>query len=374
MGFFDTVGGIVNAFDVPRKEKRGAYARLIFLGLLGWHEFYLAKTARGVLYIVSFAVLMLGRFLHIPIALYALYAGAGALIVFWLFDLFTLGRQVDKWNAHAGNIILDKAGELTASAISIPLQNACNEYDGVVQTYQNVIAEFDGKKNEVEKLLNKLQKARKDALAMVSKMQQILSAIVIKGTDVRDTLGDAGDIPADFLELLSGDSSVFEELNTAIESSTQEMQGAFNASREWAQTASDFASRLGIDGGKAGAAAAAAGLAITAINEFAKQQEVIAEIKQKREEILARQNEVETKIMQLEATEKRASEILKVINAEIPAFNHIYKGFCANVFPGGFKGKKDIKELTLEQRKMFNDLGLALSKVLGVIKQEIRQD
>jgi tetratricopeptide (TPR) repeat protein len=181
---------------------------------------------------------------------------------------------------------------------------------------------------------------------------------------VQDISGDAEDFSADFNAFVRGDPSMFEEIGAILDSGTQEMTDTFYAAREWTQAIE----------GKAGAFAAVAQTALTAIVEAAKQQKKVAELKQRREEVLARQSEVETKTMQLEATEKRAKEILKVINAETGAFNHIYDEFCANVFPAGFTGQKDIKELTLEQRKMFGDLGHALSKVLAVIKQEIRQE
>jgi tetratricopeptide (TPR) repeat protein len=367
MGFWDIAGVILNAAEVPRKEKGGAYARLIFLGLAGWHMFYLEKTVRGVLYILSFAALMLGWFLDwLPYSPMMRYIGAGALIVFWVFDLFTLWHQVDRWNAthETGNLILNAAGRAASHAISIPLKNAAEEYNGVVETYQEAIEGFKLKKTNVEKLLGKLQKARGNAVTMVSKMQRILTQIKVNPADVQDILGDTEDFSAEFNALIRGDSSMFEGLGVMFDSSTQKMQDAFYAAREWTQAIE----------GKAGAFAAVAQTALTAIVEVAKQQKKVTELKQRREEVLARQNKVETETMRLEATEKRAEEILKVINAETRAFNHIYDGFYADVFPAGFMGQKDIKELTLEQRKMFGDLGHALSKVLAVLKQETRQE
>jgi tetratricopeptide (TPR) repeat protein len=380
MGVLDILGLVWQAAEVPRKEKGGAYARLIFLGLTGWHMFYLDKTARGVLYLLSFAALMFGWILRIPLLGYFLnlllsilgwsiipmvqYVGAGALIVFFVFDLITLWHQVDKWNAthETGNLIGNRLGRAASCAISIPLKNAAEEYNGVVETYQAAIEEFKLKKNDVKKLLGELQKARGAALAMVSRMQQILTRITVKGSDVRDTLGDMGDFSAEFNALVRGGSSMFEELGTILNSSTQEMQTAFNAAGQSMQAIE----------GKAGAVVAVALTAFAAIGELAKQQEEVKKLKQKREEVLIQQEKVETKTMQLEATEKRAAEILKVINAETDAFNHIYNEFYANVFPAGFTGQKDLKELTLEQRKMFSDLGQALRHVLDVIKQESR--
>ena len=59
------------------KSKSTAYLLWFFLGALGIHQFYLGKTGKGVLYIFT-----LGLF------------GIGLLI-----DLFTLGSQVDTYNA-----------------------------------------------------------------------------------------------------------------------------------------------------------------------------------------------------------------------------------------------------------------------------------
>ena len=59
------------------KKKSTAYLLLIFFGGLGIHKFYLGKTGMGILYIFTGALFGIG----------------------WLVDLFTLGGQVDKYNA-----------------------------------------------------------------------------------------------------------------------------------------------------------------------------------------------------------------------------------------------------------------------------------
>jgi TM2 domain-containing membrane protein YozV len=353
------LGDVVNAFEVPKKGKGSAYGSLIFLGLLGWHEFYLGKKLRGVLYIIGFILLMYGwNMAIVPLA----YISAGALVVFFLFDLFTLGKQVDKWNAeNAGNVLLDTAGSVAGSALSIPLNNAVEEYNGVVANYQDAIKRFNSKKSKVEGLLKNLQKGRKDALAAVKRMEELLTKVRIEGTEVEDVLGSKGELAETFRELLSGNTELFDEIDATIETTSQEMTATFYSANEWTKTIES----------NVGKYIAVAQTALTVISEFSKQQEKIAELKTKREEILKNQNEVENKIMQLEATQKRAKEILKVINAEIPGFNHIYDGFYAAVFPDGVTEQKELSTLTLEQRKMFGDLGQALSKVLAVIKQEI---
>ncbi len=63
------------------KSKGVAYLLWFFLGLVGGHRFYLGKIGTGVLYLFTFGVCGIG----------------------WIIDLFTLGTQVDTYNAlHRG--------------------------------------------------------------------------------------------------------------------------------------------------------------------------------------------------------------------------------------------------------------------------------
>jgi TM2 domain-containing membrane protein YozV len=64
------------------KSKTTAYLLWFFLGIFGAHKFYLEKTGIGILYLLS----------------------GGLLGVGWVIDLFTLGMQVDSYNAlHGGS-------------------------------------------------------------------------------------------------------------------------------------------------------------------------------------------------------------------------------------------------------------------------------
>jgi TM2 domain-containing membrane protein YozV len=66
---------------VPLKSKGVAYLLWFFLGLVGAHKFYLGKTGMGILYIFTLGFLFIG----------------------WIIDVFTLGSQVDLYNAlHGG--------------------------------------------------------------------------------------------------------------------------------------------------------------------------------------------------------------------------------------------------------------------------------
>ncbi len=59
------------------KSKGIAYLLWFFLGVLGVHKFYLEKFAVGIIYLLTGGLFLIG----------------------WLYDLFTLGNQVDVYNA-----------------------------------------------------------------------------------------------------------------------------------------------------------------------------------------------------------------------------------------------------------------------------------
>ena len=59
------------------KSKTTAYILLICLGIFGAHRFYIGKFGSGLIYMFTFGLLGIGV----------------------LFDLFTLGNQVDIYNA-----------------------------------------------------------------------------------------------------------------------------------------------------------------------------------------------------------------------------------------------------------------------------------
>lgn len=77
------LSSIVNAFkeEIIMKSKGVAYLLWFFLGWAGGHKFYLGKIGMGVLYLFTGGLFGIG----------------------WLIDLFTLGNQVDVYNAlHRG--------------------------------------------------------------------------------------------------------------------------------------------------------------------------------------------------------------------------------------------------------------------------------
>jgi TM2 domain-containing membrane protein YozV len=59
------------------KSKGIAYLLWFFLGVFGVHKFYLEKVAVGIIYFLTGGLFLFG----------------------WIYDLFTLGSQVDVYNA-----------------------------------------------------------------------------------------------------------------------------------------------------------------------------------------------------------------------------------------------------------------------------------
>jgi TM2 domain-containing membrane protein YozV len=64
--------------DGAVKSKLVAYLLWFFLGFVSAHKFYLEKDGIGILYFLTWQIVFLG----------------------WWVDLFTLGKQVDKYNAR----------------------------------------------------------------------------------------------------------------------------------------------------------------------------------------------------------------------------------------------------------------------------------
>lgn len=86
------------------KSKGTAYLLLIFLGGFGAHCFYLGKVGKGILYLCT----------------------AGLCGIGWIYDLFTLGGQVDTYNAlHRGgfgNVNSNTNSNVQNIVINVPPQ------------------------------------------------------------------------------------------------------------------------------------------------------------------------------------------------------------------------------------------------------------
>jgi TM2 domain-containing membrane protein YozV len=369
MGFLNGLASVVQALEIPAKEKGKAYAYLIFMGLLGAHEFYLEKVFRGILYILSFIVLAIGFFIDFlgigtDSAMWCRYIGTALLLVFWLFDFLTLGKQVDKWNSenYHGNIALDAAGTVAGNLINIPYNTALEEYNGFVNNHNDTIQRFEKEKTKVESMLKNLQAARKETIGVVSKMQKVCANIPQKEKEhVIDVLGDVGELSGEITQILEGSEDSSAVLENSINQSSVEMSNTFRAALEWTQVLDSDASKF----------MAIAETALSLINQAADQAAKIAELKQAEEEILYQQNEVETKIRELEATEERGGEILKAITAEMQGFDFVYNNFCSAVFPNGVTEAKEAKALSVEERKLLMDLATAARNVIATGDQKI---
>ena len=108
--------------DRKRKSTGIAYTLWFFLSFFGIHKFYQGKFLQGILYIIAPTL----AFLTMGIGLFSSLtgdletggdiAGFGLLsfivyVVWWIIDLFTLHRQVEKVNQKIERKILNKIKE-----------------------------------------------------------------------------------------------------------------------------------------------------------------------------------------------------------------------------------------------------------------------
>ena len=86
------------------KSKSTAYILWFFLGFLGVHKFYLNKVGMGVLYFFTFGIFGIG----------------------WFIDLFTLGSQVDTYNALFGRQFGANNNNVNNIVVNVPGHGANN--------------------------------------------------------------------------------------------------------------------------------------------------------------------------------------------------------------------------------------------------------
>jgi len=132
------------------KSKGTAYLLWFFLGLIGVHRFYLEKIGTGILYLLTFG-----------------FFGVG-----WFIDLFTLGGQVDTYNAiHGGarvqqnqqqsqNIVVNVAAPTAGAApvvqISAEKQVLSLAHTNQILTTKQIVAQTTLELDEAEEVLKKL--------------------------------------------------------------------------------------------------------------------------------------------------------------------------------------------------------------------------
>ena len=89
------------------KSKTTAYILWFFLGIFGAHKFYLNKVGIGILYFFTAGIFGIG----------------------WLIDLFTLGSQVDTYNALFGRQFGLNNNNVNNIVVNIPGHSPNNSPD-----------------------------------------------------------------------------------------------------------------------------------------------------------------------------------------------------------------------------------------------------
>lgn len=86
------------------KSKSTAYFLWLFLGFFGGHKFYLDKSGMGILYFFTFGIFFIG----------------------WFIDLFTLGSQVEAYNALISGRNTTNTNNIVVNIPSPTYQNTQN--------------------------------------------------------------------------------------------------------------------------------------------------------------------------------------------------------------------------------------------------------
>jgi TM2 domain-containing membrane protein YozV len=132
------------------KSKGTAYLLWFFLGLLGVHRFYLGKTGTGILYLFSLGLCGIG----------------------WLVDLFTLGSQVDAYNAlHFRNGTETQVNE--AVSYNQPTTHVKTVWDTKVENEAQRLAGLIRTKEDFSDFLDALHIAEKEMVYPTSNKGKI---------------------------------------------------------------------------------------------------------------------------------------------------------------------------------------------------------
>lgn len=101
------------------KSKSVAYLLWFFFGLIGVHKFYLGKVGMGILYLFTFGLFGIG----------------------WFIDLFTLGTQVDVYNAlqmgyGKGGPGMNANNNINNVVVNVPSNSSGNDQNAVDQLHK----------------------------------------------------------------------------------------------------------------------------------------------------------------------------------------------------------------------------------------------
>ncbi|WP_295711721.1 NINE protein [Mucilaginibacter sp.] len=90
------------------KSKSTAYILWFFFGVIGVHKFYLNKTGMGILYFFTLGLFGIG----------------------WIIDLFTLGSQVDTYNALFGRTF-SANNNINNIVVNVPASHGVKDQPGI---------------------------------------------------------------------------------------------------------------------------------------------------------------------------------------------------------------------------------------------------
>jgi hypothetical protein len=134
------------------KSKGVAYLLWFFLGIFGAHKFYVGKIGMGIVYLLTMGLFGIG----------------------WIIDLFTLGNQVDMYNAlHGGRgqmqsqhqtVIVNVPGN-SAPQSSVPTPTAKPNIEKAIMklaqenpllTFKEIVNKTEFEFDEIESAMKKL--------------------------------------------------------------------------------------------------------------------------------------------------------------------------------------------------------------------------
>jgi|GEM_PF-837867 TM2 domain-containing membrane protein YozV len=104
-----------------KKDTLTAYIFLVFFWFIGLHKFYLGKNTEGVIFlslpVLSSVFTIFGFFMVNDLFFYSGLVLAGGFALVFIFDLFTLWKQVEKANERIYRDIFEKITGIPYSSV-----------------------------------------------------------------------------------------------------------------------------------------------------------------------------------------------------------------------------------------------------------------